>query len=152
MADKAVSLSPGSADANALAGVVKAISGQTREGLELMERGMRLEPDFPEWLPAPVNFARIELGQYDKARKLALEVLASDTSDVRAKPYAAAALTAIAVFSGDMAEARDRAAGLQRLFPDVSGEFARRARAEYKNQDFVERYVQALIAAGIPQQ
>lgn len=63
LADKAIALSPGSADANALAGLVKAMCGQAREGLDHMEMGMRLEPDYSEWLPAPVNFARLELGR-----------------------------------------------------------------------------------------
>jgi len=138
LADRAILLSPGSADSNALGGMVKAMSGQTLEGLEHMERGMRLEPDYPEWLPAPINFARLELGRNTEARKLAQEVLASDIQDVRAKPYAAGILVAAAVFDGDMNEARARALDLQKIYPGVTGAFARMARSTYKNQAFVE--------------
>ncbi len=151
LADKAVALSPGSADANALAGLVKSTAGQAREGLELMERGMRLEPDFPGWLPEPINFARMELGRFDEAKQLAEQVLASDINDVRAKPDAAAALTAIAVFEGDMAEARARADKLLELYPAASAAWARQQRAGYKDRSFTEKYVDALIKAGIPE-
>ncbi|MCE8534740.1 hypothetical protein KBY24_15235 [Ruegeria pomeroyi] len=151
MANKAVSMSPGSADANSLGGMVKAIAGQTREGLELMERGMRLEPDYPEWLPAPINFARLELGEYDAARKLALEVLASDTKNVQAKPYAAEILTVLAVFEGDMKEARKQAQNLLKIHPRASAASVRKARANYWNREFVDRYIDALVQAGIPE-
>ncbi len=151
LADKAVALSPGSADANSLAGVVKSIAGQAREGLELMERGMRLEPDYPGWLPESINFARIELGRYEDAKQLAKAVLDSDVEDVRAKPDAAAALTAIAVFEGDMAEAQARAAELLALYPAANAAWARKRRAGYKDKDFSEKYVNALIKAGLPE-
>ncbi|MFD0916852.1 adenylate/guanylate cyclase domain-containing protein [Pseudahrensia aquimaris] len=151
LADKAILLSPGSADSNALGGMVKAMSGQTLEGLEHMERGMRLEPDYPEWLPAPINFARLELGRNTEARKLAQEVLATDIQDVRAKPNAAGILVAAAVFDGDMNEARARALDLQKIYPGITGAFARMARSTYKNQAFVEKYVNALVQAGIPE-
>lgn len=150
MADKALVMSPGSADANSLAGLVKAMSGQSREGLEHMELGMRLEPDYPEWVPAPVNFARLELGRIEEAKKLAREVLASDAQDVRAKPYAASLLTAAAVFEGDMEEARAQAQNLIRIYPKASASTARRARGGYRDREFVERYVDALVQAGIP--
>ncbi len=151
LADKAVALAPSSADTNALAGMVKATSGQTREGLELMELGMRLEPDYPGWLPAPVNFARLELGRYDQAEQLATEVLASDIRDVRAKPFAAAVLTAVAVFEGDLTAAQKRARRLTEIFPKASAANARQIRRAYKNQVFVERYIDALVQAGIPE-
>ncbi|MBE1283337.1 MAG: hypothetical protein GJ676_08485 [Rhodobacteraceae bacterium] len=149
-ADKAVALSPGSADANSLGGLVKAVGGQTREGLDLMELGMRMEPDYPEWLVAPVNYARLELGRIEDAKELAREVLKRDMQDIRAKPYAAALLTVAAVFEDDMEKARERAAYLLDIYPKASASESRRARATYKDQDFVERYVAALVAAGIP--
>ena len=152
LADKAISLSPGSGDANALAGLVKIQSGQPREGLALMERGMRLEPDYPDYVPQYVNLARMELGLYAEAKKLAEEVLASDTKDVRAKPNAAAVLTAIAVFEGDMEAARVQAANLLKLHPQASGAATRTNYASFKQQDFIEKYANALVQAGVPEQ
>lgn len=149
LADKAIALAPGSADANALGGLVKATSGQPREGLELMERGMRLEPDYPEWLPASVTYARLELGLYDEARKLAREVLASDMNDVRAKPQAQSVLVVAAVFEGDMAAARKEAKKLLEIFPQASAAYFRQIRAAHRDQSFLERYLDALVQAGI---
>ncbi|MGX9351393.1 adenylate/guanylate cyclase domain-containing protein [Shimia sp. W99] len=150
-ADKALALSPGSAEANAIGGWVKAASDQPREGLHHMELGMRLEPDYPEWLPAAVNFARLELGLYKDAARLAREVLASDTQDVRAKPYAASMLVAVAVFQGDLEEAKSRAKDFLERVPHASAAYARKLRWQYKNQDFVDQYANALVQAGIPE-
>ncbi|WP_282121393.1 adenylate/guanylate cyclase domain-containing protein [Ruegeria atlantica] len=150
LADKAVALSPGSADVNSLAGQVKLVSGQTLEGLELLERGMRLEPDYPEWLPDPINMARMELGKYDEAKTLANQVLASNPKDVRAKRDAAAVLVAVAVFEGDMEEARRQMENLLELFPGANSDWAARERSGFKNQDFTSKYIDALIQAGLP--
>ncbi|SDE34565.1 hypothetical protein [Ruegeria marina] len=151
LADKAIALLPGSADANALGGLVKATAGQVREGLELMERGMRLEPDYPEWLPAAVTYARLELGLYDEARKLAREVLASDMKDVRAKPQAQSVLTVAAAFEGDMVAARKEAGKLLEIFPQASAAHGRAFRSTHRDQAFLERYLDALVQAGIPE-
>lgn len=149
-ADRAIELSLGSADANVLAGTVKALSGQPREGLDLMLRGMRLEPDYPEWVPANVNWARLQLGQIEEAKALAQTVLASDLKDIRAKPAAASALVVAAVFEGDMVEARQEARRLLKIFPQASVSYGRQMRASYKDQEFVEKYLDALSKAGIP--
>jgi TolB-like protein/Tfp pilus assembly protein PilF len=152
LADRALELSPGSAEANALGGWVKAASGQPQEGLRHMELGMRLEPDYPEWLPGPVNYARLELGYYDDAERLAREVLASNTNDVRAEPFAASMLIVLAVFQDDIEEAKRRAKDFLDLVPDASAANAKRLRWLYKDQEFVDRYANALIQAGIPEQ
>lgn len=68
-------------------------------------------------------------------------MLASDIKDVRAKPFAAGVLVAAAVFEGDMVEARARMKDLLRIFPKANASYARAIRVEYKNQDFVEKYV-----------
>lgn len=151
LADKAIALAPGSADANALGGLVKATSGQVREGLELMERGMRLEPDYPEWLPASVTYARMELGLYEEAKRLAREVLASNMNDVRAKPQAQSVLVVAAVFEGDTAAARKEAKKLLEIFPQASAAYFRQIRAAHRDQSFLERYLDALVQAGIPE-
>lgn len=151
-ADRALVLSPGTGDANSLAGAVKAASGQPLEGLKHMELGMRLEPDYPDWVPAEVNFARLELGRYDEARELALAVVSSDAEDVRAKPAALGALTSLEVFSGNMDEAHRWADELIKAYPQASAKTARNNRQMYKNQEFVEKYIAALVAAGIPEE
>ena len=113
---------------------------------------MRLEPDYPEWLPGPVNYARLELGRYDDAERLAREVLASNTNDVRAKPFAASMLVVLAVFQDDIDGAKRRAKDFLDLVPDASAANAKRLRWLYKDQEFVDRYANALIQAGIPEQ
>lgn len=150
-ADRAVELAPGMADANTLAGSVKVFSGQAREGLALLLRGMRLEPDYPDWVPGSINWARLQLGQFEEVKALARSVLASDVKDVRAKPSAQADLVVAAVFEGDLPEARALARKLIEVSPSVSLESIRQLRGRTKDQDFVERYLDALRQAGIPE-
>lgn len=150
-ADRAVELSPGSADANSLAGTVKVFSGQPREGLELLLRGMRLEPDYPDFVPANVNWARLQLGQLDEAKALARTVLASEIKDVRAKPTASLHLVVAEVYSGDIEAARKKARIALERFPHLNLSDVRIWSAQIKDQDYVERYLGALRQAGIPE-
>ncbi len=151
-ADMAIEISPGSADANSIGGLIKAVSGQTKEGLGYMEAGMRLEPDYPDWLPAPVNFARIQLREYDRARELALQVLASKVEDVRARPRALGALIAINVIEGDMDAARAWADELKSDYPEYTVAHFDTFYRLHKYRDFVEKYLTALETAGVPKE
>ncbi|MFC6639286.1 hypothetical protein ACFQDR_19825 [Sulfitobacter sediminilitoris] len=71
---------------------------------------------------------------------------------MRAKPFAASMLVALAVFQEDIVEAKRRAQDFLNLVPNASAANARQLRWLYKDQEFVDRYANALIQAGIPEQ
>ncbi|MEW9922007.1 adenylate/guanylate cyclase domain-containing protein [Marimonas sp. MJW-29] len=151
-ADRAQALSPSVSEAHLLGGSIKIQCGRVEEGLLDMERGMRMEPNYPDFVPEIVVYARLELGRYDKARELAEAVMASDDIvDPGAKPHAAAHLAVLSVFEGDMTEARHWGQELMELNPKATAAAERASRLNYVNQNFVEKYVAALVAAGIPE-
>lgn len=99
-----------------------------------------------------VNEARLQLGLLEDAKALARSVLASNTNDIRAKPGAASNLVVAAVFEGKMDEARAAAQRLLLINPTASISSDRRLRARYKDQEFVERILDALAKAGVPKE
>ena len=150
-ADRALELAPGSAESHSVGGMAKASSGQAEEGLALMLRSMRLEPVYHEWLPGQVIWAYLELGQLEEAKALARAVLVADVKDVRAKPTAQMGLIAAAAFAGNTQEAQDAAQAQLDVWPQTNISVLRSDFGHYKNQEFVEKYLDALRAAGIPE-
>ncbi len=150
MANRAIELSPGSGDVNAISGNAKYMSGDAAGGLKHMLKGMRLEPDFPEWLASAIYPALLEQGRYDGAISLARSIIAGQTKDMRAKPTARVTLIVGLVLNGQSDEAGELAQEMMKRSPDltvdgiVSGYFG-----SHKSRPFHDVYGQALSTAGI---
>lgn len=150
-ANRAIELSPGSADVNAIAGRALYLSGEAQRGMEHMLIGMRLEPDFPEWLPGELYPALIEAGRFDKAISLARSVLMSDDiRDAYAQPKARIFITAAYTLKGDMINARKAVATMQRIMPDVTVELLMLWLPSMSDRPLRQVLYDAFVAAGVP--
>lgn len=105
-ANRALALSPGGADVNALDGLALYNSGEAKRSLKHMLKGMRLEPDYPEWLPGALYPALMENGRLDETISLAKAVLKKEMRDARALTQARVALAAAYFLKGDLENAR----------------------------------------------
>jgi len=152
MANRAIELSPGSADTNAIGGNAKYVSGDAKEGLDNMLKGMRLEPDFPEWLASAIYPALLEQGRYHEAITLARSVLAAETVDGRAKPTARIMLIVGLLLKGEVSLAQEEARGVMRAAPDLtSRSLTTKFFSSHKPRPFHATFRDALIASGIPE-
>lgn len=118
-ANRAINLSPGGADVNALGGLALYNSGDAKRGLEYMLNGMRLEPDYPEWLPGSVYGALMEAERYDETISLAKSVLNREMRDARAHRQARVGLVAAYALKGDIETAKTLAGKMIEKQPDL---------------------------------
>lgn len=151
-ANRAIDLSPGGADVNAIGGLALYNSGDAKRGLEYMLTGMRLEPDYPEWLPGSLYPALMEAGRYDETISLAQSVLNREMRDVRAHPQAWAGLAAAYALKGDITNAKAVVREMLKKNPDLTVE-AMTARYDLQAQApraFHKSLIDAIVAAGVP--
>ncbi|NRB18284.1 MAG: hypothetical protein HRU33_12105 [Rhodobacteraceae bacterium] len=149
-ANKAIQLAPGGADSNAIGGDALYNSGEVDAGLKHMLKGMRLEPDYPEWLPASLYPALLERNHYQDTITLAKSVLSKDVQDTRAKREARIALIAAYSLLGDLAEARSAADSFVEEYgmttaDDLSSQVFR----EHKSRAFHQDFLNALARASL---
>ncbi|WP_127112150.1 adenylate/guanylate cyclase domain-containing protein [Shimia sediminis] len=149
-ADRALELSPGGGDVNAIGGLALYSAGEAKRGLQHMLMGMRLEPDYPEWLPGALYPALLEDGQYDEVISLARAVLSRDMRDARAHFQAHGALIAALVFKGEVQAAQSALRALQDQNPDVTINDLTIGRTRERPRAFHQDLVNAYIAAGVP--
>ncbi|MCA0871868.1 hypothetical protein LCL97_13600 [Seohaeicola saemankumensis] len=147
---EAVAMTPSGADVLMVGGYTLAMSGELDEGIDLMLRGMRLEPDFPEWVPATLALAYLQKGDHQKAREFANAVLEANGVDKRALRRALGALAAIAVWEGQMDTARSHVQTILELFPNHNRKFAVKT-VTNRDTAFINRLYDALVAAGLPE-
>lgn len=146
----AVAMTPSGADVLMIGGSTMVLAGETDEGINLMLRGMRLEPDFPEWAPGVLALAYLEKGDHAKAREYANAVLASGGLDIRARRFALGTLAAINVWEGDMEKARTHVTSLLELYPNLTRAAAQQT-IRRRDTGFTDRFYDALVAAGLPE-
>lgn len=150
-AHKAVTSQPASAEANWLAGMVKAFSGEPAEGIVHLNQAMRLSPVYPEFVPRVLGTALMEVGNYDEAKRVYRTLLASHVEDVECHPQALRGLAAMAIWDQDRKGARHYVKRLLEIAPQFSLTSHLRENYFRKNQAFVERVAEALRAAGLPE-
>ena len=150
-ADKGLAIAPNDPVRLRSAGAIKAMSGQHVEGLRLMKRAIRRTPIGSEWVITDATYHLMLLGEYEEARQISLDLLEKNVRDARAHHSALRFLAAISVWEGDHDEARGYIDRLLEIHPDddVQDVFGRRARE--KNQEFAEKFAEALRVAGLPE-
>ncbi len=156
-AEAGLRAAPGEADVVQIAGFVHALNGRLMEGINLMERGMRLEPDYPDWLAGAMVDALLRAGRHDDARGLAVDMLDNNLSDVNAKFTALISLVVLSVWQDEPDEAQRYLAELQAFRPGLTvakmrenpryGSFG----TGEESAEFGKRYLEALSAAGMPE-
>ncbi|WP_299355957.1 adenylate/guanylate cyclase domain-containing protein [uncultured Shimia sp.] len=152
-ANRAIDLSPGGADVNALGGLALYNSGEAKRGMKYMLNGMRLEPDYPEWLPGALYPALLEDGRYEETISLAQSVLGRDMRDARAHHQARAGLAAAFALKGDMSSAQKVVRQMLDQRPDLTVEYVTGRTLQQQRaapRAFHQTMFDAYVAAGMP--
>ncbi|MEW9922006.1 tetratricopeptide repeat protein [Marimonas sp. MJW-29] len=149
-AKEAVKMSPSLADILMLAGDIHIRTGEEERGIELVKQGVRLEPDYPEWVHQTLMAAHLKLGQYEEVKRIAEAVLQADIADARVKPDALLNLAVVAVRKGQTDLARAHIQELLKMVPGFTREDVERKLVRERDRVLVNRYVAALVEAGLP--
>ena len=150
-ADRAVELSPSSGITVAVSGWVKISSGQVKEGLALVKRSMRLEPYYPEWVGTVAAWAHLQLGEYEQAKAIYTSHLALEKDNPHTRLFPLSNLAVIAVFEGNVESGREYIQKLLEIKPNSSVELIRRRSSYGKDKAFLNRSLDALRKAGLPE-
>jgi adenylate cyclase len=118
--------------------------GRSEEAIRLIEKAMRLNPQYPPGYLVNLGFAYRVAGRYAEALVPLKKVLSLNPDDAPAHVN----LTACYVELGRMQEAQAEAAEILRLNPKFSLEIAKQS-WPYKNPADLERYLAVLRKAGL---
>jgi TolB-like protein/class 3 adenylate cyclase/Tfp pilus assembly protein PilF len=144
LGERAITLNPNNAMSHALLGVALAFGGKPTEAIPVLEKALRLDPIPESWIFDGLGFAYHQIGQYEEAIKSYNKALRRSPNDL----YAHINLTASYSETGRLEKARVQAAELLKINPKFSlSAFAKAY--PFKNQDDLERFVDALRKAGL---
>lgn len=150
--EKALLLKPGSALVNHVCGWIKIKSNDAKAGVQLIRTAMRLEPNYSPTIPITLITGLVMLGQFGEAKAIGESLLASSDPDMPLRAFAPAYLAAIAIFENRFPAARSYAEEAMQIDPGLN---TRDIHASWLfdilDEDFVERYLDALNSAGIPE-
>ncbi len=142
---KAIKLNPNAPDPYFNMAVVLNLSGRPQEALAYMDKAIRLNPIPPYYYLQTSGLSYSLLGQYEKAIKVLKK-------SIKIRPhwltYASMAISYS--LSGQENNAKSTVKELLKVFPDISMEFIIRY-STYKNQDTINRRMEALRKAGVPE-
>ena len=150
-AEQALELASGDADINSMAGRIMTMAGYPEEGITLLRRGMRYEPDYPHWVPTILMYALIMEGQYEEAEVIATELLLSKTNSVTAHPAALQNLVVIADLTGRPTLARKHMIALLKESPGITVATVRKGHLAFKDKAHANMRLDALQRAGLPE-
>jgi len=145
MAEKGTSLNPNGANAHNMLAMVRNFMGKPEEALAAARHACRLSPRVP-YLLLELGRAFCEVERYEEARDPLGRVIYD-------RPYwiTARALLIVTSFGlGNVEMAKQHAAELLRTSPGFSIDYWAQT-LPYKNPDDLERYLDALRNAGLPE-
>jgi adenylate cyclase len=149
--DDALRILPGGGDENILGGDMKIYSGQPAEGVKLLEKGMRLEPDYPHYAIYTLAMGYRLLGEYNKSKTISLASLDKKSNDVRLRHKSFTNLAIIANLEGDEELARNYVRQLLIEYPTANMSAFVRSRPRYKDKASFDNWIDALRTAGLPE-
>ena len=126
-----------------------AFSGRLEDSLGALDEAIRLSPNDP-WRPAFFSYgsmAHLLLGHFETAAEWARNAISLPHCQHWAYAHLAAALGQL----GRLDEASDALAGLTRMKPEFSCGYARKHLFYVEIDEQVERYIDALREAGVPE-
>jgi len=143
-AEKAVALNPNSADLHYRLGKALIFVSRFEESISEYKKAMRLNPIPPNYYLWSLGYAYAWTGQYDEAIKWGEKAVRQQPNDI----FARIMMATVYNFSGRDEEAQVEAAEVLRINPKFSlEEYAKKIK--YKNQDDIDRVIEALRKAGL---
>lgn len=143
---KAIELGPSIADNLILLAMILNYCGGADEAIELIEKAMRLSPQYPDWYSGIVGVSYFQLGRYDEA-------IAADQARLARTPdnwFSDFRLAAIYQKLGRNEEARTHV--VQALRKNSSLSLSQIKISEpYKDPEVLDEYLGLLRGAGIPE-
>ena len=149
--DYALKLNPGDPEVLFYGGMIFAHSDRLAQGIEMMQRGLRLQPYHPPWVVGELCHALYQAGRVDEARDTALGVVASEAKTKRPLERCLGVLAAISVENGDLDEARAYVSQITDIVPLASTRYylwTLRLNS-MRDQRHVEKFINALNKAGL---
>ncbi len=145
-AERAIALDPNFAEGYARLGFILSWAGRPEEGLGSVEKAMRLDPHYPPTYLIYLGRAYYAMGQYEEA------IAALKKGFTRNPDLMVSHLVLAVIYSelGRKEEAQAEVAEVLRISPRVSME-GRRERMPFKDPVVLERYLEALRKAGLPE-
>ncbi len=149
--DLALSMNPGDPEVLMWGGVVFAFGSRLEKGIDMMQRGMRLQPYHPPWVVGDLCHALYRADRYDEAKELALEAIIPQSKDIRVKLRCLGVLTAMSVQEGDMDQARVYVDQFHELEPNISRSYFyhKFGMVRIYDQEHVTRFLALLDEAGM---
>jgi adenylate cyclase len=143
--ERAVSLSPNSADNLALFAMTLKSVGRVDEALTMIKKAIRLNPVPPEWYLHELGTYYRLLGRYDEA----IAILKKNLGRGRDYLMSMINLTATYSMADKLDQARAQAKEVLRIMPDFSAKQFMKGFA-YKDQKIIDDFIENLCKAGLP--
>ena len=144
--EKAVALGPNISVYHAILAYNLTDAGQADEAIPLLKKAMRLSPTYQAWYLKTLGAAYNAVGRHEEAAEAYKQFLDRSPESTRGHP----GLIVSYMWLGREDEAKGYAAELLRIKPKFSLESFRK-RLTYKDQAYVERFLDALRKAGLPE-
>ena len=152
--EEAINLAPGNAETLAAYSAVTIAREDWLETRRLVEKAMRLQPNYPVWYLAHLAFAYRHLGM-EKEAIWAHEERVARNAKIRGKasPYHIGELAITYGWFGRWEDARQTVERLLREYPKHTAEAEARilGKAWYRRKELVQKDVAILIKAGLPE-
>jgi adenylate cyclase len=140
---KAIALNPNHANVAAQAATFLSYAGRSEEAVASVKRAMRLDPHHPDWYWQGLGLALWVGGQYTNA-------ISAFNSIANLVDFDYAYLAACCVSIGEIDQAKSYVTELLRIKPDATVRYYKKS-ANYKNDADLERFLDALRKAGLPE-
>ncbi len=144
--ERAIALDPNFAEGYARLGQILTMAGRPQEAVDLVKKAMRLDPHYPHGYLFYLGRAYYAMGKHEEA------IAALKKSLTRNPDLMVSHLVLAAIHSelGRTEEAQVEVAEVLRISPRASLE-SQREKLPYKDQAELERYLEALRKAGLPE-
>ena len=145
-AERAIALDPNFAEGYVRLGQILNLAGRPEEGINMVKKAMSLDPHYPPYYLFFLGYCYYVMGQYEEAIAALKRSLARNPDHF--SPH-----RALAVIFGELGrkeEARAEVAEMLRISPGASLE-GERERIVFKDQAVLERYLEGLRKAGLPE-
>ncbi len=145
-AERAIALDPNFAEGHARLGEILNLSSRPEEGVTLVEEAMRLDPHYPPTYLFFLGYGYYAMGRYEEA------ITALQRSLARNPNHFSPHRTLAVIFSelGRTEEAQAEVTEMLRISPNASLA-GQRKRMPFRDQAVLERYMEGLSKAGLPE-